>query len=176
MDPLENPAANPCFGCGPGHDRGLRLAFARGEDGDGPFVAATHTPAGDEVGWPGLMHGGLHFTLLYEASYWAGLTLGPALMTARGELTFEEETVPRVGRPVEVRGRIVDVEPTGEGGEERPGVEGDGPHRHRIRAATRGGDGRLLGTLEGTWAPASREAVEAAGIDLPGYLDGDLAP
>lgn len=55
-------------------------------------------------------------------------------------------------------------------------VEGGGPDRHRIRAATRGGDGRLLGTLAGTWAPADREAVEAAGIDLPDYLDEDLAP
>lgn len=179
MDPLENPPSNPCFGCGPGHDRGLRLSFARGEDGDGPFVAATHTPAEDEVGWPGLLHGGLHFTLLYEASYWAALTLGPALMTARGDLTFEEHVVPRVGRPLEVRGRIAGVEPTGEAGEgreERPVVEGGGPDRHRIRAATRGGDGRLLGTLAGTWAPADREAVEAAGIDLPDYLDEDLAP
>lgn len=179
MDPLENPAANPCFGCGPGHERGLRLSFARGEDGDGPFVAAAHTPAEDEVGWPGLLHGGLHFTLLYEASYWAALTLGPALMTARGELTFEEHVVPRVGRPVEVRGRLLGAETADEA--DRDGRnEADGPEatgdRYRVRAATRGEDDRLLGTLEGTWAPASREAVEAAGIDLPDYLDDELGP
>lgn len=169
MEPLDNPASNPCFGCGPGHERGLRLSFSRGEDDEGPFVAASYTPEDDEIGWPGFMHGGLHFTVLYEASYWAALTLGPAVMTARGELVFDERIVPRVGRAFEARARIVEREVP-----EDP--EALAQARFDVRATSTGDDGRTLGRLTGIWQPASRERIERAGIELPDYLAGELAP
>lgn len=160
MDPLANPEENPCFGCGPNHARGLQLSFGRDEDEQGrPFVTAVHTPAEDEIGWPGFFHGGLHFTILYEASYWAALTLGPGLMVADGQLTFDERTTPRVGRKLRARGFI-------------EAQQGD---RFRVRAITEGEDGRHLGTLEGYWRPVQREAIERAEIELPDYLMDEMA-
>lgn len=155
MRELENPAENPCFGCGPGHERGLNLSFAQDEDDEGrPFVTTEHTPTEDEVGWPAFLHGGLHFTLLYETSYWTALTLGEVLMVADGQLTFDERTVPIVGRTVRTRGFL------------EAAVE----DRHRVRAVSLGEDGRHLATLEGYWRPVTRAEIERAEIELPGYL------
>lgn len=160
MRTLANPEENPCFGCGPDHERGLGLSFARDEDDNGrPFVTALHEPAEDEVGWPGFFHGGLHFTLLYETSYWAALELGPSVMIADGQLAFDERTTPRVGMPVRTRGFLED--------------EHEG--RYRIRAVSLGEEGRHLGTLEGRWRPVTRAEVERAEIDLPDYLVDELA-
>lgn len=160
MRTLDNPEDNPCFGCGPANDRGLSLSFARDEDDNGrPFVTALHEPGEDEIGWPGFFHGGLHFTLLYETSYWTALTLGPAMMTADSQLVFDERTVPRVGKPVRTRGFL----------------EGETDDRYRVRAVSLGADGRHLGTLEGRWRPARREEIERAGIELPDYLMEGLA-
>ncbi len=159
MRRLDNPDENPCFGCGPGHERGLNLEFARDEDDEGrPFVTAEHTPAEDEVGWPGFLHGGLHFTLLYETSYWTALTLGPGVMVADGQLTFDERTVPRVGKTVTTRGFL------------EAAVE----ERYRVRAVSLGEDGRHLATLEGYWRAVSRGEIERAGIELPEYLMDEL--
>lgn len=159
MEPLENPEENPCFGCGPGHPRGLNLRFARDEDDQGrPFVTAKHTPADDEVGWPGFFHGGLHFTLLYETSYWTALTFGPGVMVADGQLNFDERVVPRVGRGVRTKGFL----------------EGEVEDRYRVRAVTQGEEGRHLGTLEGYWRPVTREEIERAEVELPAYLEQDL--
>jgi hypothetical protein len=78
---LENPPENPCFGCGPEHARGLRLSFEKTLGADGvEEIQSTFTPGTDEVGWPGIFHTGLHFTVLYEVSYWAALTLGGRLI------------------------------------------------------------------------------------------------
>lgn len=160
MVELDNPPENPCFGCGPANPRGLQLSFERREDDGTPVVATTYTPAEDEIGWPGLLHGGLHFLLLYEVSYWTALELGGKLMTQAGHLTFEQPTVPHTGRPVEATGRLSD---RGEGWV-------------RVEARTNGTDGRPLGRLAGPWSPVSRARVEAAGIELPAYLLAEMAP
>lgn len=155
MRSVDNPDENPCFGCGPANDRGLGLTFARDEDEQGrPFVTALHEPTDSEIGWPGFLHGGLHFTLLYETSYWTALTLGPSVMVADGQLVFDERTTPRVGRPVRTRGFL----------------EGEHEDRYRIRAVSLGGEGRHLGTLEARWRPVSREEIQRADIELPAYL------
>lgn len=160
MRALDNPDENPCFGCGPDHPRGLGLDFARDEDDEGrPFVTAKHTPAEDEVGWPGFFHGGLHFTLLYETSYWTALTLGPGVMVADGELSFDERTVPRVGKGVRTRGFL----------------EAEVDERYRIRAVSKGEEGRHLATVEGYWRPVAREELERADVELPDYLEAELA-
>ncbi len=154
MPALDNPPENPCFGCGPANDRGLHLSFERREQDGQPIVATRYTPSEDEIGWPGFVHGGLHFLVLYEASYWAALELGGTLMTQAGRLTFEQPTVPRTGRALEATARIAD----------------QGDDWLRIEARTAGDDGRPLGRLAGPWSPVSRARLEAAGIELPAYL------
>lgn len=148
MPTLENPAENPCFGCGPEHARGLRLAFTR----EGDEVRCTLAPKPDEVGWPGLMHTGLHFTVLFETSYWAALELTGRVHVASGPQTFDQQRLPRVGLPFTVRARIVAREPL------------------RVVAESATAEGKPLARLETAWRPASRAATERAGVALPRYL------
>ena len=161
MTELENPLENPCFGCGPAHPRGLRLRFESSTAEDGVAeVRTTFTPRSDEIGWPTLFHHGLHFMVLYEASYWTALTLGGQLWVSVGPATYTADRLPRVGVEHVARGRIVRSE---------PGALG-------IRATTATASGKPCGLLESTWRPARRSVVERAGIPLPDYLLPDLAP
>lgn len=161
MVELDNPSENPCFGCGPANERGLGLRFSREQADDGIAEVVTRfTPGSDEIGWPGFLHGGLHFTLLYEVCYWTALELTDCVHTQGGPVRFEQATAPRVGRELVGRGRLVGEE------EGLPVIE----------ARTEGEDGRVLGKLTGPWAPTSRARVEAAGIELPTYLLDELGP
>jgi hypothetical protein len=159
MVALENPAENPCFGCGPRHARGLHLQFEKVVAADGTAeVRGFFTPQPDEIGWPGLFHTGLHFMVLYEVSYWTALTLGGRLMVSTGPGTYEHRRLPRVGRTHLVRARL------------GPAVE----TTRTVHALTETEDGRPCGTLDTTWRILERAEVERAGVDLPAYLWEDL--
>ena len=161
MSELENPEENGCFGCGPRHPRGLRLRFERGEGADGTPEVRTHfTPKEDETGWPTLFHHGLHFTVLYETSYWAALTLAEKLWVSTGPIRYVADRLPRVGTEHVARARLVTAE----------------PELLTIRAETSTREGKPVGSLDSTWRRASRPVLERAGIRLPGYLDAELAP
>lgn len=161
MVELENPPENPCFGCGPHHPRGLRLRFERTVSEDGADeVRTTFAPKPDETGWPTLFHHGLHFTVLYETSYWTALTLGGKLWVSFGPATYLADRLPRVGLTYVARGRIVRSE----------------PEVLSIRATTSTNEGKSCGTLESSWRPASRHVIERAGIRLPDYLESELSP
>ncbi|HUR68002.1 MAG TPA: hypothetical protein VM370_02060 [Candidatus Thermoplasmatota archaeon] len=154
MTPLENPPENPCFGCGPEHARGLRLAFAR----DGASVVCTYTPKPDEIGWPGLFHTGLHYTTLFEACYWAALELTGQVHVASGAQTFDQQRLPRVGAPFTTVARIVAKDPL------------------RLVAESVSAEGKPLARLEVGMKLASRVGAERAGIVLPAYLTEQMAP
>ena len=51
-----------CFGCGQENPIGLRLSFAH----DGDALITRFVPEEDHEGWPGIVHGGIIATLLYE--------------------------------------------------------------------------------------------------------------
>lgn len=153
---LENPPENPCFGCGPRHARGLRLAFER----VGDEVRATYAPKEDKIGWPGLFHTGLHFTVLFEASYWAALELTGRVHVATGPQTYDQQRLPRVGAPFLVAARLV------------AGPEGG----VRTLATSATAQGKPLARLETAWRPYSREQAERAGLPLPDYLLESMAP
>jgi len=158
---LENPPENPCFGCGPNHPRGLRLAFRSEVADDGTQeVRGEFTPKSDEVGWPTLFHHGLHFTVLYEASYWAALTLGGKLWVSTGPITYSADRLPRVGLLHTVSARLIESADTS----------------LRARAETHGPGGKLCGRLDSAWRPASRAVAERAGIPLPEYLVAEMDP
>jgi hypothetical protein len=154
MTTLENPPENPCFGCGPQHARGLRLAFTR----EGESVVCTYTPKPDEIGWPGIFHTGLHFTVLFEACYWAALELTGQVHVAAGPQVYEHKRLPRVGAPFTVRAQILSRDPL------------------RLVAESTTLEGKPLGRAECNMAPASRAGIERAGIHLPDYLLQEMAP
>lgn len=158
---LDNPAENPCFGCGPRHPRGLRLNFERRRGADGvDEVVTRHVPREDEIGWPTLMHTGLQFLVLYEVSYWGAWELGGHVMNSHGDSTYNQLRLPRAGRPFTAVARLGDK--TGEG--------------FRMHAASTSADGKPCATLTTMWRPASRAGAERAGLQLPDYLLQDMAP
>jgi acyl-coenzyme A thioesterase PaaI-like protein len=105
MEPLDGHLfgpGQPCFGCGPDHPFGFRLAFAR----DGDTVVTRFTPDARYQGPPGIMHGGLVTTLADEVAAWTliGL-LGRFGFTATVQGTLHRPV--RVGLEVVGRGRLV---------------------------------------------------------------------
>ena len=173
MTPLENPPENPCFGCGPEHARGLHLNFAR----DGDDIVCTYTPKPDEIGWPGIFHTGLHFTVLFETCYWAALELTGQVHVASGPQVYEHKRLPRVGAPFTVRARILSREPfdsAPQGAVDKPWPAGHGFVKILAESATL--EGKPLGRAECGMAIASRAGTERAGIALPSYLTDQMAP
>jgi acyl-coenzyme A thioesterase PaaI-like protein len=72
----------PCFGCGPSHPAGFRLRFVD----EGEEVTTRFLPDDRYQGPPGLMHGGLVFTLADELAAWVLIArLGKFGFTARFE-------------------------------------------------------------------------------------------
>ena len=161
MPSLPNPSDNACFGCGPGNPHGLHLQMSAvtGEDGV-PSVTCAFTAEAHQTGWPGLMHTGLHFTVLYDLSYWAALTFAGKVMLAEAEVVLRQERLPRVGRLCTATAIK---------------VSGDASSMV-IRAVTKNDRGIECGVLETRWRPASRAAVQKAGIQLPPYLLEDMDP
>jgi hypothetical protein len=151
---LDNPPENPCFGCGPGHARGLHLQFAR----EGDEVVCTHTPLPDEIGWPGLFHTGLHFTVLYEVSYWAAWELSGAVMNSFGPGTFDQQRLPRVGHEFAARAKVASRD----------------EHGLRIHAWSTNHEGKPCATLDTAWRWPSRERMERAGLVLPEHITREM--
>jgi len=95
-------AGQPCFGCGPDHPIGFRLAF----DVEGDEVVTRFTPSERYQGPPGIMHGGLVATLADEIAAWAIIALlGKFGFTA--QMTCKLTRPVRVGVPIVGRGSIV---------------------------------------------------------------------
>jgi acyl-coenzyme A thioesterase PaaI-like protein len=95
-----------CFGCGPAHPSGFRLSFTE----EGEDLVTRFTPTGHHQGPPGLMHGGLVFTLADELAAWAIIArFGKFGFTARFAGKLQKPT--RVG--VEITGRARVVRSTG---------------------------------------------------------------
>ena len=153
MAVLQNPPESPCFGCGPHHPRGLRLAFERHAD----EIRTTYTPREDEVGWPGLLHTGLHYMVLFEASYWAALELAGKVHVATGPQVFDQTRLPRVGVPFTVTSRL---------------LPGD---KMCTVATSATPEGKQLARLTVGWRPFTRGQAERSGLKLPGYLLQEMA-
>lgn len=84
-------AGQPCFGCGPDHPIGFKLAFDRIEKG----VTTRFTPDERYQGPPGIMHGGLVMTLADELAAWA-------ILAELGKFGFTAEMQASLRRPVRI--------------------------------------------------------------------------
>lgn len=92
----------PCFGCAVNHPIGFHLKFQR--DGD-DAVVTRFTPGTQYQGPPGIMHGGLVFTLADEAAAWAVLAkLETFGFTTSIEGKFRRPV--RIGHEAEVRATV----------------------------------------------------------------------
>jgi len=90
-----------CFGCGPEHPAGFRLAFER----EGDEVVSRFTPRDIHQGPPGIMHGGLVSTVADEAAAWALIAFrGKFGFTTSFECKFRRAV--RIGVLTEARAKL----------------------------------------------------------------------
>jgi len=155
---LENPPENTCFACGPANDRGLRVEWTLERDEQGEYIQALYTPNEHEIGWPGLLHTGLHYTLMFDASYWAALTFAGKLHAPAGPQTFEQLRLPRTGKAFRVTARLASLAPV------------------TTRSETFTHDGRPAASLLATWRPQTRSSIERAGLKFPTYILEHMDP
>ena len=92
--------ANRCFVCGPGNAAGLRVRFRL----DGDACRAEFTPGEAHVGYDGLTHGGILFSLLDDVmANWLFLQ-GERCFTAKAEVRYRRP-LPS-GTAVRLEGRL----------------------------------------------------------------------
>jgi uncharacterized protein (TIGR00369 family) len=92
-----------CYVCGSENPAGLHVTFAR--DGDAG-CRAEYVARPEHAGWPGLIHGGLLFTLMDEAVAWAVCYAGLRGVTARGDVQFRRPVT--VGSSLVITGKVVE--------------------------------------------------------------------
>ena len=134
-------AANKCFVCGPDNPIGLHLAF-RLEDGE---CRSEFTPGENHQGYPGVIHGGMLYSVLDDVmANWLYLQ-GARAYTARCEIRYkrparEGEKLTLIGRPTARKRKLVEME----------GV------------ATRASDGKVVATAAATFVVI--DETEFAGV------------
>ncbi|HEX2172918.1 MAG TPA: PaaI family thioesterase [Dehalococcoidia bacterium] len=89
-----------CYGCGQANPHGLRLRF----ETVGDTVETTFTPEAAHQGYPGLLHGGVLYSLLDETMGWAATLQRTWVMTGRLEIRYLSPAP--IGRPIRVTARV----------------------------------------------------------------------
>ncbi len=106
---LDNaPAPYPhCYGCGSENAVGLHLEF----EFDGTELRADFTPQDHHQGYPGIVHGGVIMSLLYEVMANIRRYSGDEVVLRRSTVEFRRP-VP-VGEPLLVTARVVEESSNG---------------------------------------------------------------
>ena len=86
-----------CFGCGANNPVGLRLTYRN----EGDAIVTDFTPGGTHEGWPGIVHGGIISTLLYEVMENLAYRNGTIAMMRDMEVNFR--------RPAKIGKRITAI-------------------------------------------------------------------
>jgi uncharacterized protein (TIGR00369 family) len=94
-------AYSQCYVCGSDNSAGLHVQFRPDAAGGS---RADYTARPEHAGWPGLIHGGLLFTLMDEAVAWACTYEGTRCVTAKAEARFRAPA--KVGMPLVITGRV----------------------------------------------------------------------
>jgi uncharacterized protein (TIGR00369 family) len=129
-----------CYVCGTDNPAGLRLPFRKVDTGGS---RADYVARSEHAGWPGLIHGGLLFTLMDEAVAWACSYSGTRCVTAKAEARFRRPA--RVGMPLVITGRVTATS----------------ARALKARAEIRhgGDDGALIAELDAMMAVAGPEGI-----------------
>ena len=78
--------ANRCFVCGPGNAAGLNIRFRL----DGGVCRAEFTPGDEHVGYDGVTHGGILFSLLDDVMANVVFLQGERCFTAKAEVRYRQ--------------------------------------------------------------------------------------
>jgi uncharacterized protein (TIGR00369 family) len=99
--PIVGSKDSKCYGCGQDNPVGLRVPFEAHEGGS----LGRYTARAEHVGWTGILHGGVIFTLMDEALGWSLYFQKIAAVTAKAEARFHKPVA--VGTDLIVRARVV---------------------------------------------------------------------
>ena len=93
--------ANHCFVCGSGNPIGLGVRFRMEED----VCVAEFVPGDEHVGYPGVTHGGIVFSLLDDVmgNWW--FLQGVSCFTAKADIRYRAELPTHT--PVRLEGRCI---------------------------------------------------------------------
>lgn len=100
MTDVSDAEAHHCFVCGPANPIGLHVRFAL----EGDVCVARFTPGEHHVGYAGVVHGGIVFSLLDDVMANSLWLRGERVFTARCEIRYRA-AIP-VGMPLRLEGRI----------------------------------------------------------------------
>jgi acyl-coenzyme A thioesterase PaaI-like protein len=101
--PLKNGRFHNCFGCSPGNDSGMRMAFHIDEKRDS--VMSWYSVPHHLCGWGEMVHGGIVSTMLDEAMGWACISiLGRLPLSKSIEVAFFGPLW--VGKEIRVKGQV----------------------------------------------------------------------
>ena len=89
-----------CFGCGKNNPFGLQLEFRH----QGDAIVTEFTPGGTHEGWPGIVHGGIISTLLYEVMENLAYRSGIVAMMRDLEVNFRRPA--KIGRRITAIARL----------------------------------------------------------------------
>jgi acyl-coenzyme A thioesterase PaaI-like protein len=131
--------ARNCFGCGSHNPHGLRLTFEPTQQ----QVRARFMPQPEHEGFPGVLHGGIVFTLMDEAMGWATYARGIMAFSAKIETRFRKTI--SIDWPLQVVGELVK----------------DRGRLLQMRAEIRSEEGELLADAEGVFVRVPEEALQA---------------
>jgi acyl-coenzyme A thioesterase PaaI-like protein len=104
MPSIQLPHTAGCLVCGRDNPRGHRLKLY--VDPGTSVVTCNYTPAATDIGFEGIVHGGVIATILDEAMVWAATWSGKRFCVC-GELTIRFKKLAAVGVPLTVRTSIV---------------------------------------------------------------------
>ena len=125
---LENDDRNPCFGCGPGNPRGLRLSFRR----VGDHVETRFPTDVTMEGWPGRLHSGILYTAMLETANWTVFGIASRIgVPVRTSALNLQRWVP-TGMRLHIAGR----------------AKSTGPKRLAVAVEAFSSDGQRLATLD----------------------------
>lgn len=140
MADVESGVYQGCFVCGTENEAGLQIAFRKDAGGGS---RAEFVFRSEHVGWPGIVHGGLLFTLMDEAAAKACTFAGSRCLTAKAEARFRVPA--RVGDTLVVTGRVT--------------FASSRALRARAEVRNGGDDGELIAELDAMMAIVSPERL-----------------
>ena len=104
MPSIQLPHTAGCLVCGRDNPRGHRINLY--VDPESSVVTCSYTPATTDIGFEGIVHGGVIATILDEAMVWAATWSGKRFCVC-GEFTIRFKKSAMVGEPLHVRAEVV---------------------------------------------------------------------
>jgi uncharacterized protein (TIGR00369 family) len=145
------PTYDPCYVCGQKNPHGLKMHYFI----EGEAVKAEFTPMEHQLGYPGVVHGGVICAILDEIMGWPlSVKTGRMSVTARLQIRFVRPVT--IGQTYTISAYAVDTE-------RRP---------WKARGEIRDQEGQLYVRANGVYMPFSREQTQEMGRHLT-YQPGD---